>query len=112
MIGKVQGSSRHAVAQMQESVDQVDKGLQLARKAADSIGLIQGNSEKVAEAVNEISQAIREQGVAAREIAQNVERVAQMTEQGSVTSQGAAALANDVNALSGDLRRLAETFKV
>ena len=112
MINKVQGSSRHAVAQMQESVDQVDKGVELAREAAQSIGLIQGNSQQVAEAVNEISLAIREQGVAAREIAQNVERVAQMTEQGSVASQGAAALATDVTALSGDLRRLAETFKV
>jgi methyl-accepting chemotaxis protein len=112
MISKVQASSRHAVAQMQESVDQVSKGVELAREAEQSIGLIQQNSSKVAEAVNEISLAIREQGVAAREIAQNVERVAQMTEQGSIASQAGAALASDVTSLSGDLRRLAETFKV
>ena len=112
MISKVQASSRHAVAQMQESVDQVSKGVELAREAEQSIGLIQQNSTKVAEAVNEISLAIREQGVVAREIAQNVERVAQMTEQGSIASQAGAALASDVTSLSGDLRRLAETFKV
>ncbi|MFZ2973943.1 MAG: PAS domain-containing methyl-accepting chemotaxis protein [Ferribacterium limneticum] len=112
MIEKVQASSRHAVAEMENSVDQVKAGVDLALQAEQSIGTIQVSSTQVAEAVNEISLAIKEQSAAAREIAQNVERVARMTEQGSHASQAAAALAGDVNALSGELRRLAETFKI
>jgi aerotaxis receptor len=112
MIEKVQASSRHAVAEMENSVQQVESGVDLARQAEQSIGTIQVSSTQVAEAVNEISLAIKEQSAAAREIAQNVERVARMTEQGSHASQAAAALASDVNALSGELRRLAETFRI
>ncbi|MBT9521850.1 MAG: methyl-accepting chemotaxis protein [Dechloromonas sp.] len=112
MIEKVQASSRHAVAEMENSVQQVESGVDLARQAEQSIGTIQVSSTQVAEAVNEISLAIKEQSAAAREIAQNVERVARMTEQGSYASQAAAALATDVNALSGELRRLAETFRI
>ncbi|MBU1365023.1 MAG: methyl-accepting chemotaxis protein [Gammaproteobacteria bacterium] len=112
MIAKVQASSRHAVAEMENSVEQVQSGVDLARQAEQSIGTIQVGSGQVAAAVNEISLAIREQSTAAREIAQNVERVAQMTEQGSHASQAAAALASDVNELSGELRRLAEIFRI
>ncbi|UCV21443.1 methyl-accepting chemotaxis protein [Ferribacterium limneticum] len=112
MIEKVQASSRHAVAEMENSVQQVESGVELARQAEQSIGTIQVSSTQVAEAVNEISLAIKEQSAAAREIAQNVERVARMTEQGSHASQAAASLAADVNALSGELRRLAETFRI
>ena len=112
MIDKVQASSRHAVAEMENSVEQVQSGVHLAHQAEQSIGTIQVSSGQVAEAVNEISLAIREQSTAAREIAQNVERVAQMTEQGSHASQAAASLAGEVNELSGELRRLAETFKI
>ena len=112
MIEKVQSSSRHAVSEMENSVQQVEAGVDLARQAEQSIGTIQVSSSQVADAVNEISLAIKEQSSAAREIAQNVERVAQMTEQGSLASQAAASLAADVNSLSGELRRLAETFKI
>ena len=112
MIDKVQASSQHAVSEMENSVDQVKAGVDLARQAEQSIGSIQVGSTQVAEAVNEIALAIREQSTAAREIAQNVERVAQMTEQGSLASQAAAALAGDVNTLSGELRQLAETFRI
>ncbi|MBP6187433.1 MAG: methyl-accepting chemotaxis protein [Azonexus sp.] len=112
MIEKVQSSSRHAVSEMENSVQQVECGVDLARQAEQSIATIQVSSGQVAEAVNEISHAIREQSAAAREIAQNVERVAQMTEQGSYASQAAASLASEVNELSGELRRLAETFRV
>lgn len=111
-ITKVQSSSRHAVQEMGNSVDQVETGLELAQQAGNSIAAIQTDSERVIVSVNEISLSIREQAAAAKEIAQNVERVAQMTEQGSAASAAAAALANDVTALSADLRRLAETFKV
>jgi len=112
MIDRVQDGSRHAVSQMQGSVAQVGKGVELAREAEHSIALIQTNSDKVVAVVNDIALAIREQGVAAREIANDVERVAQMNEQSSVASQGAAQLSSQVTDLSTDLRRLAETFKV
>lgn len=112
MIDKVQVASRHAVGEMENSVQQVESGVTLARQAEQSIAAIQLGSTHVADAVNEISEAIREQGAAAREIAQNVERVAQMTEQGSNTSQASALLAADVNVLSRELRLLAETFRI
>ncbi|NTV70464.1 MAG: methyl-accepting chemotaxis protein [Azonexaceae bacterium] len=112
MIEKVQASSQHAVSEMENSVEQVKAGVDLARQAEQSIGTIQVSSAQVAEAVNEISLAIREQSTAAREIAQNVERVAQMTEQGSHASRAAATLAADVNDLSGELRCLAENFRI
>lgn len=112
MIDKVQVASRHAVGEMENSVQQVESGVTLARQAEQSIAAIQVGSTHVADAVNEISEAIREQGAAAREIAQNVERVAQMTEQGSNTSQASALLAADVNVLSRELRLLAETFRI
>jgi len=112
MIEKVQSGARQAVAEMEEGVKQVTAGVQLAHRAGDSVSDIQSTTNRVVQAVADISMALKEQGVAAKEIAQSVERVAQMTETGSEASRKASLVAERVAQLANELRELADMFKV
>lgn len=112
MIEKVQSGARQAVAQMEAGVKQVTAGVELAHKAGDSVSDIQSTTNRVVQAVADISMALKEQGVAAKEIAQSVERVAQMTETGSEASRKASLVAENVAQLANELRELADMFKV
>lgn len=112
MIEKVQAGARQAVAEMEEGVKQVTAGVQLAHRAGDSVSSSSSTTNRVVQAVADISMALKEQGVAAKEIAQSVERVAQMTETGSEASRKASLVAERVAQLANELRELADMFKV
>jgi len=112
MIDKVQQGARRAVSEMENGVNRVAEGVQLAHQAGDSIAAIESTSSQVVYSVAEISNALREQAIAAKEIARNVERVAQMTERGSQSSQETSHVAGEVAGLSSELRRLADMFKI
>ncbi|HEX6736128.1 MAG TPA: methyl-accepting chemotaxis protein [Azonexus sp.] len=103
MIAAIQSGTENAVSSMKRGVDRVATGVEEAQHAGSTIAQVQEQSQRVVEAVSEISVALREQAAASTEIAQNVERIAQMAEENN-----AAASANADTA--GSLRRLAETI--
>ncbi|KAB2925910.1 MAG: methyl-accepting chemotaxis protein, partial [Dechloromonas sp.] len=103
MISAIQSGTENAVGSMKRGVERVASGVEQAQQAGSTIVQVQVQSQKVVEAVSEISVALREQASASTEIARNVERIAQMAEENN-----AAASANADTA--GSLRRLAETI--
>ncbi|PKO86341.1 MAG: methyl-accepting chemotaxis protein [Betaproteobacteria bacterium HGW-Betaproteobacteria-12] len=96
MISAIQSGTETAVNSMKRGVDRVATGVDQAQHAGSAIAQVQVQSQRVVEAVSEISVALREQAAASTEIAQNVERIAQMAEEN--------------NAAADSLRRLAETI--
>ena len=103
MISAIQSGTETAVVSMKRGVDRVATGVEQAQHAGSTIAQVQVQSQRVVEAVSEISVALREQAAASTEIAQNVERIAQMAEENNAAASGNAATADS-------LRRLAETI--
>jgi methyl-accepting chemotaxis protein len=112
MIDAVQNSANVAVGTMQQSVSRVERGLDLAHKASDSMVGIGDGAQRVVTAVNEISNALSEQSAASNDIAANVEKIAQMSEENSAATREAADTAHKLGQLADRTRAAVSQFKV
>ena len=112
MIGTMQSSSGAAVSTMEEAVQRVDEGVELANRAGASMQAISGGTQRAVAAVNEISNALREQSVASNEIAANVERIAQMSEENSASTRQAHATAAQLQALADSTLGAVRAFRL
>ena len=112
MIGKIQVGTQEAVKEMEVSVSKVNDGVELARKAGDSVSSIREAAEKAAHDVDDITHAIQEQSLAARDIAQRIEKIAQGTEENTLASTQTADSAKQMAELSKSLDELAGRFRI
>jgi len=112
MIQVIQSGTQSAMQGMTEGGAQVGEGVRMAAKAGDSISKIEASSQKVLDAVAEISSALEEQSSASSLIAQNVEKIAHMTEENSAAVVEVHHAAESLERLSGDLKALIGKFKV
>jgi aerotaxis receptor len=112
MIDKIQEGTREAVKEMEVGVVRVNEGVNIARKAGDSVSGIRQTAEHAAQQVDSISQAIQEQSLAVRDMAQRIEKIAQGTESNTVAARRTAESANQMATLSKNLDELATRFKV
>lgn len=112
MIGKIQAGTEEAVKEMEVSVNKVNEGVQLARKAGDSVSSIRDAAENAARDVDDITHAIQEQSLAARDIAQRIEKIAQGTEENTIASSETAGSAKQMAELSKNLDELAARFRI
>lgn len=112
MIGKIQVGTQEAVKEMEVSVTRVNEGVQLARKAGDSVSSIREAAENAARDVDDITHAIQEQSLAARDIAQRIEKIAQGTEENTIASTQTAESAKQMAELSKNLDELAARFRI
>ncbi len=103
MIGAIQGGTETAVGSMKHGVGRVAAGVEQAQQAGTAITQIKTQSQRVVEAISEISVALREQTAASAEIARSVESIAKMAEENN-------AAANTNADTAASLRRLAETI--
>ena len=111
MIEKIQLDAQHAQHDIETRTAIVERGVELARNAGDSIGQIRDGSGRVVHAVADIASAIEEQRSASTSIAGSVERIAQMSEENSAAVGQAADAARHLQSLAGDLRTLASRFR-
>lgn len=112
MIAKIQDGTGDAVKEMGGSVTKVNEGVELARKAGDSVSSIRDAAENAARDVDDITHAIQEQSLAARDIAQRIEKIAQGTEENTIASSQTAKSATQMAELSKNLDELAARFKI
>ncbi|MFA6958039.1 MAG: methyl-accepting chemotaxis protein [Thermoanaerobaculia bacterium] len=68
IVKAIQQGSREVVGSMHEVVENVQKNVQLAQEAADSLSKIQQSSGRTWEMANQISTALDEQGTASRHL--------------------------------------------
>lgn len=111
MIEAVQQGTGTAVAKMKQGVERVAAGVHLAQAAGDAIGQVQSQTQKMVEAVTEISMSLREQASASTEIAQSVERIAQMAEKNDTVAAGNASTASALQQMAGSLTTAVDRFR-
>jgi methyl-accepting chemotaxis protein len=110
-IGKIQAGTRNAVTSMEQGVNQVEKGVELANEAGVSINQIHQGAKRVTQVVNDITAAIREQSGTSSEIARNIEHIAQMSEDSANAIGQTSAAAGHLQQLSTDLQKSVARFR-
>ncbi len=112
MIGAIQKGTAGAVASMQAGVARVADGVDLSRRAGESISRIKHGAARVRGDVSDISNSLREQSTASNEIARSVERIAQMSESNSAAVQSTARTARELERLATELQSEVQRFRV
>ena len=112
MINAIQQGTQSAVHGMEEGRQQVSEGVQMAAETGESMARIQTGTQRVLDAVEDISSALREQTAASTQIAKNVETIAQMTEENSAAVNAVSQSANQLEHLAEDLKRSVDLFTV
>ena len=111
-VAAIQNEANTTVMTMQQTVRQVDQGVQRAQEASEAITNIRLNADKVVEQVSEISNSMREQSAASTMMAQQVEQVAQMSEESSSVAQNTADEGARLRQLSVDLGAAIANYRV
>jgi len=112
MVDAIQSGTDKAVVTMESGVERVREGVDLTKRAGQSMDEINNGAHSVVDFVSDISHALREQSSASTEIAQNVEAIAQMAESNSVAVRGAARTAAELERMSAALRDEVSRFRV
>jgi methyl-accepting chemotaxis protein len=112
MISAMQSATQGAVDGMEAGRNQVDAGVKMAAKTGESMARIHGESQRVLEAVDEISSALREQSGATDQIARSVEMIAQMSEANGAALSVMFQSANQLEKYADELRASVNQFKV
>jgi methyl-accepting chemotaxis protein len=112
LLVRMQESARQAVDTMSIAVREVDVGVENARSAGESIGVIQEGSSTVVGVVEEISDAVREQSSASTAIAQQIEQIAQATERNSGAASSSAEAVNRMAQMSREIVETLAAYKV
>jgi len=112
MITRIQAGTQHAVREMEEGVNRVNEGVQLAHRAGETVTGLKDSANQVTYAVTQISHALQEQVGATREITSRVESIAQGAEENSVSAAQTASSARQLEELSHRLVMLAGKFRI
>lgn len=76
MIGKIQVNTQRAAQEIESSVAKVNDGVTLANRAAASVSEIHGSTQRVTQAISDITRILSEQSVSTRGITQRVKSIA------------------------------------
>ncbi len=112
VIDKVQTGAKKAAQEMGSGVERVNGGVDLARRAGDSVSSIESATDRVAAAISEIGNALNEQAIAVQEIAGGVERIANMAEENSASVRQSTSATERLRTLAAELESSVARFKV
>jgi methyl-accepting chemotaxis protein len=112
MIKQIQSDTQGAVTSMDAGTKEVEAGIQLADRAAKSLGEIVDISQKVTDMVSQIAAASEQQSTASEQISKNVEAISSVTNESASGTQQIAKAAEDLNRLTENLQQLVSQFQL
>ncbi len=112
MISGIQGETVDAVSAMNTALPEVERGVELAAYASDSLRSIEAGAHRTLDRVGEVASATREQSAASTSIAQRVEDIAQMVDQTTATIRGTADSAGHLEGIALNLKQQISRFKI
>ncbi len=111
MIGAIQSDTASAVGAMDKALPQVERGVDLAQEAAQSLRDIRDGAGVTLARIRDVALATREQSAASNAIAQQVESIAQMVEETSASMQQTAESAHSLEQVARELGDLVARFR-
>jgi len=110
MIDEIRESSTDSHQRMDEAVQRVASGLDLARQGSDSINRIENGNQRVQAVVNDISVALNEQAQACKEISQQVEAIAHTSTRNAQSSTSVSQAVQEMQNMANHQRELVTRF--
>ena len=112
MIKGIQNDTKGAVTSMEQGINEVQQGRELADKAGESLTAIAGFAQKVMDMVQQIATAAEEQSAASEQIARSVEGIARVTKENATGVEQSAAAAEQLNRQAEGLQQIVSRFRV
>lgn len=112
MIGAIQAETGKAITSMENEVEVVESGVQLATEAGQSLDLILERVDEVKEMIHQVATAAEEQSVATEQISSDIENVSEIATQTSTGAQQVASASTEIAELAVGLKAKVEMFKV
>jgi methyl-accepting chemotaxis protein len=112
MIKGIQNDTKGAVTSMEQGINEVQQGRELADKAGESLTAIATYSQKVMDMIQQIATAAEEQSAASEQIARSVEGIARVTKENATGIEQSAAAAEQLNRQADGLRMMVTRFKI
>ncbi len=112
MIKGIQGDTKGAVTSMEQGIQEVQSGRQLADKAGESLNAILNFAQRVQDMVSQIASASEQQSAASEQIARNVESIAKVTRENAAGIEQSASAAEQLNRQAEGLRTMVAKFQV
>ncbi len=112
MIKGIQADTKGAVVSMEQGIQEVDSGRQLADKAGESLNAILGFSQRVQDMIQQIASAAEQQSAASEQIARNVESIANVTKENAAGIEQSASAAEELNRQAEGLKLMVGKFQI
>jgi methyl-accepting chemotaxis protein len=111
-IERMNMSVDETVASMDANAEQAARGVELAQRAAATLGELRAEAERMRVQVSDIGHATAEQSSASTQIARNVENIAQMAQTSRASIAEAATAADGLESVSRELRAAVARFRL
>jgi methyl-accepting chemotaxis protein len=111
-IGRMNTSVDETVASMDSNAEQAARGVELAQRAAGTLGELRAEAERMRVQVSDIGHATAEQSSASTQISLNVENIAQMAQTSRASIAQAATAADGLESVSRELRAAVARFRL
>ncbi|HVO74203.1 MAG TPA: methyl-accepting chemotaxis protein [Ignavibacteriaceae bacterium] len=112
MIKQIQSDTKEAVSSMELGTAEVEKGIELADHAGNSLKQIIDGADNVVDLIAQVAAASEEQSSASEQISKSIESINNVTQESSVNLQQISKSANDLTELTGKLEKLISNFKI
>ncbi len=112
IVTAIQNGISSALVTMESTSKQVDTGVELSRRAAESIGSVRGETENLVGRVEEIACATKEQASASTNIAKNIEHISTMAQMNSDAVDEATQAVNKLELEAKSLNAIVDRFKL
>jgi methyl-accepting chemotaxis protein len=112
MISDIQIDTGSVVEGMQQVLPQVERGVDIAGKAATALREIRQGAAGTLNMVREVASATAEQSQASASVAQNVERIAQMVDESAEAVRAANGNVQSLESLAVELRASVAQFRL
>lgn len=112
MIKQIQKDTEGAVSSMNLGTAEVEKGINLAAKAGQSLTDIIAGADDVLNMVTQVAAASEEQSSTAEQISKNIEAITQVTNESAQGLQQIARASENLNSITENLQQLTSRFKI
>ncbi len=112
LVTEIQTSTNSSIVATEEGIKGVEKGVELAQGAGESLKRILGVVDQTTQAAKQISLATQQQRSGSEQVVTTMQEIAGVAKQIASSSKQGTSSANELNNLAEDLRKRLEKFKL